>query len=444
MRGKYRYFLMGLIVFITMINYVDRSIIAFAQEYIIKEYGFNPASWGQVLGFFGFGYVFGGFFGGLLADKKGPKMVWILAVVTWSIFALGMGYAGDIGIAIFGGSALAGFAVFRILFGLFEGPALVANAKTLSQWAPPKERAFLNGIGLFGVPFGALITAPIAYVLISTIGWKLMFVVLGIIGIIWAIVWTKVFTDYPEDHPRVSKEELDIIRESNAINKEEQQGKTSSTPWYHFFKSRTLTFNSIAHFCSNYINFLILTWAPKYMQDVFNFDLKSMGFLGMIPWVLACVTVLLGPKMSDILYRKTQNLWIARSGLCMFSFLLTGIFFTLILTVSSPIAILALISLGTGASYIGGALFWVVIQDTAPEQAGAFTGVNHFIISAASIVAPTLTGFLVMNSGYPAMFIAAVVVCLIGFLLMIFVKPGIQDKQTKVVLNNAQLEEILD
>lgn len=438
MSGKYRYFLMMMITFITIINYVDRSIMAYAQEYIINEYGLNAKSWGHVLGFFGYGYIFGGFFGGLLADKKGPKFVWMLSAVTWSIFALGMGVSGDIGIAVFGGSALAGFAVFRILFGLAEGPALVGNARTLANWAPVKERAFLNGIGILGVPFGALITAPIAVFLISTVGWKMMFVVLGAIGIIWAIIWRKIFTDYPEDHPLVSKEELEVIRYSNDIKKNEGGDKTIS-PWYHFLKSPTLMLNSIAHFCANYINFLILTWAPKYLQDVFNYDLKALGYLGMIPWALACITVLLGPKISDILFKRTNNLWIARSGLCMISFILTGLFFTLILTVNSPLVILLLMSLGTGSSFLGGALFWVVIQDTAPTRVGAYTGVNHFIINAAAIVAPTLTGYLVMTNGYPAMFIAAVVVCLIGFILMIFVKPGIKNNQSEVIVNNARM-----
>ena len=437
MSGKYRYVLMSMIVFITIINYVDRSIMAYAQEFIIKEYGLNPASWGQVLGFFGYGYIFGGFFGGLLADKKGPKFVWILSATTWSIFAMGMGLAGDIGIAVFGGSALVGFAVFRILFGLAEGPALVGNARTLANWAPVKERGFLNGIGLFGVPFGALITAPIAVLLITFLGWKMMFVALGVIGLVWALVWSRMFKNYPEDHPRVTKEELAVIRESNVFSKDAGE-KTSVTPWYHFFKNPTLLFNSVAHFCANYINFLILTWAPKYMQDVFNFDLKSMGYVGMIPWALACITMVMGPKVSDILYRKTNNLWMARSAVCMFSFILTGIFFTLILTVNSPVAVITLMTLGVGASFIAGSIFWTIIQDTEPERVGAFTGVNHFIINTAAIVAPTLTGYLVMGYGYPAMFIAAAAVSLLGFIMMIFVKPGMRNTN-----KNKELDEMV-
>jgi MFS family permease len=164
----------------------------------------------------------------------------------------------------------------------------------------------------------------------------------------------------------------------------------------------------------------------------------------MIPWALACITVLVGPKVSDILYKKTKSLWIARSGLAIVSFILTGLCFTLILTVHSPVAVITLMSLGTGASFIGGALFWVVIQDTAPDRVGAYTGVNHFIINAAAIIAPTLTGYLVVRNGYPAMFIAAVVVCLIGFILMIFVKPGVKNFQTEVTVSQGQMKNVLD
>jgi MFS family permease len=100
---------------------------------MIEEYGLNAFSWGQVLGFFGYGYIFGGFFGGLLADKKGPKFTWILAVILWSVSAMMLGIAGNIGIALFGGSALIGFAVFRVIFGFFEGPINALQTIGLQQ-----------------------------------------------------------------------------------------------------------------------------------------------------------------------------------------------------------------------------------------------------------------------------------------------------------------------
>ena len=339
MVNNYRYFVIAMVMFISMINYIDRGAISYAQQFIISEYGFNALSWGQVLGFFGYGYIFGGFFGGLLADKKGPKFIWILAAVTWSIFAMFMGLAGEVGIMFFGGSALVGFAVFRILFGLAEGPVFASLNRTAANWAAPKERGIFGAIGGLGVPLGALITAPVAVFLLSTVGWKWMFVVLGAMGIIWAIIWARIFTDYPENHPKVSEEELKIIRSAEGLLESEStvnSGKAKiHVPWYHFFKNPTLIFNAIGFFAFNYVNFLMLTWTPKYLQDVFHFQLSSLWYIGMIPWIGACIALPLGGKISDMIRKKTNNLRLARAGVCGVSFFLTIIFFTLLLVMNN-------------------------------------------------------------------------------------------------------------
>lgn len=95
-----------------------------------------------MLGYFGYGYMIGALFGGALADRKGPKFVWILAGLAWSVFEIATAFAGEIGLALFGSSALAGFAVFRILFGLAEGPTFSTINRTMANWAAPKERGF--------------------------------------------------------------------------------------------------------------------------------------------------------------------------------------------------------------------------------------------------------------------------------------------------------------
>lgn len=121
--SKFRYWIIGMILAIMTINYIDRGALAYAQQDIIAEFGLNPAQWGSIQGFFGYGYIFGGLFGGVLADKKGPRFVWITFVTLWSIAVALTAYAGDIGIAVFGGSAMAGFFVIRALFGFSEGPS---------------------------------------------------------------------------------------------------------------------------------------------------------------------------------------------------------------------------------------------------------------------------------------------------------------------------------
>ncbi|WP_027415864.1 MFS transporter [Aneurinibacillus terranovensis] len=427
MKRNFRHLIMGMIVFMTVINYIDRGAISYAQESIIKLFHLNPKSWGEVLGYFGYGYMFGALFGGALSDRKGPKFVWLLAGTAWSIFEIGTAFAGNIGLALFGGSALAGFALFRILFGLSEGPIFSTINRTMANWAAPKEKGFAASVGLLGTPLGALLTAPVAVALLSITTWKIMFVILGVIGLIWVLVWGKLFTNLPEEHPSVSREELAEIRSSKDLLQSEttlKESEEAHVPWYDFFKNPTLIFNAIGYFSFQYVNFLILTWTPKYLQDVFHFKLASLWYLGMIPWIGAVFTVLIGGKVSDALRRKTGSLRIARSGLAVVSLLLTAVCFLFIPTVHSVGAVLTLMAIGNAFNFLPNSVYWTVIIDTEPSKAGTFGGVTHFFTNIATIVAPTLTGVLVAGSGYKAMFIAAAIAAAIGMLCMVFVRPG--------------------
>nr|WP_232732319.1 MFS transporter [Bacillus sp. mrc49] len=263
LKNNYRYFIIFMIIVITIINYIDRGALSYAQAEIIDEFHLNPASWGAILGYFGYGYIFGALLGGALADKKGPKFMWIIAGTAWSIFEIGTIFAGHIGTALFGGSALAGFAVFRVLFGFAEGPTLSVMNRTMANWVSPKEKGFAVALGLVGTPIGALITAPVVVGLLTYTNWKATFVILGLLGIIWVVIWNKVFTNLPEEHPRVTKAELEGIRSADQLI----QGETTldqqmPIPWYHFFKNPTLVMNAIGYFAFLYVNILFVMIAP--------------------------------------------------------------------------------------------------------------------------------------------------------------------------------------
>ncbi|MEN1967927.1 MFS transporter [Lentibacillus sp. N15] len=431
---NYRYFIIGMIVFMTVINYIDRGAISYAQEDIIAEFGFSNIAWGAILGYFGYGYMFGALFGGALADRKGPRFVWIFVGIAWSIFEIGMAFAGEIGIALFGGSALAGFGMMRILFGFAEGPTFSTINRTNANWAAPKERGFVASLGVLGTPLGALLTAPVAVGLLSITSWRTLFIILGVVGLVWVVIWSRVFTNQPEEHPKVSKEELKEIRASEMLDNE----KTVKTEdlhlkWYHFFKNPTLIFNTIGYFGFQYVNFLLLTWTPKYLQDVFHFEIGALWYLGMIPWIGACFTVLLGGKISDWLRHKTGSLRIARSGLAIVSLFLTAVCFVLIPTTNSIVVVMLLMMIGNAFNSLPNTVYWSVIIDTAPTRAGTYGGITHFFVNTATIIAPTITGFLVAYYGYSSMFVSAVVAVLIGMVAMIFVKPGQSDTKASVV-----------
>ncbi|KAG1385045.1 hypothetical protein G6F59_017642 [Rhizopus arrhizus] len=124
----------------------------------------------------------------------------------------------------------------------------------------------------------------------------------------------RIFTDRPETNPRVSPQELAEIQSSRAQSATGAPGAAAPVlPWWSFFRSKTLVLNTLGYFAFMYVNFLLLTWTPKYLQDNFGYSLSSLWYMGMIPWTGACITVLLGGRISDLLFKRTGSLKIARS-----------------------------------------------------------------------------------------------------------------------------------
>ena len=420
--GRYRYVIFAMIVLISLVNYVDRGAMAFAAGPINTEYGFNRIAWGQVLGYFGYGYMFGALIGGALADRLGPRRVWIIVGSAWSAFEIATAYSGEIGMAMFGGSALAGFAVVRVLFGLAEGPTYSIINRTMANWATPRERSFAVSLGLLGVPVGALLSAPVAVGLILATGsWRLMFVVLGVVSLLLLAVFARMLTDKPEEHKKVSADELNEIVGSKLAS--DASGRNAPPQrWQKFFSNRTLVCNTIGYFAFQYVNFMILSWIPKYLEDQFHFNLQSVWYIAMIPWIGPCFTVILGGRLSDWILRRTGKLHLARNGLAASVLLLTTATFLLVSRATGPIEVVALLAIGNSLNFLANPVYWTVVIDTAPESTGTFSGIMHFFVNIAAVAAPMLTGYLSQHYGYSSMFVATACITLTGTVAMLCVR----------------------
>ncbi|MCI2061945.1 MAG: MFS transporter [Eubacteriaceae bacterium] len=424
-KTNYRYVIIAMIIFMSMINYIDRAALSYAQEPLTRLFDLDASSWGVLSGFFGYGYIVGPILGGIMADHKGPKYVFLIAGTAWSIFEILTAYAGEIGLTVFGGNAMAGFCLVRVLFGLSEGPNFATSSRALHNWSAPKDRGFTSAIGLVGVPAGAMIAAPVSVALISWLGWRVAFIFLGAIGLVWVLIWSKIFTDIPEQNKHVSEEELAEIRSNEDMLQGEQTiFNSEKKPWYSFFQNPTFIFNTIGYFCFMYINFVLLTWTPKYLQDTYHFQLSSLWYLGMIPWIGAVVTCLLGGKISDKIKVKTGNLRLARGLLAVVSYACTFVCFLLITRVDNYMGVLVLMMIGNAFNYLPNSVHWSVVVDSDPAMAGTYGGLTHGFTNIASVVGPTLTGFLVASYGYHAMFMGAACCALIATVVMSLVKPG--------------------
>lgn len=419
--SRYRYVIFSLLFLVALINYIDRGALSFAANAISQEYHFSKVQLGAVLGYFGFGYLFGSLCGGFLADRLGTKKVWLMAGVLWSLLEIATAWAGDLGMALFGGSAIMGFAALRILFGFSEGPAYALMNKAIAHWAPDNERGFALSIGLLSTQIGSLLTAPIAVgLLLLTNDWRMMFILLGAFSLLAMLLFARAFSDSPEQQSAANAAERALIRDGQ---RQEAHGETP-LPWWRFFTSRTLVCNALGYFSFLYITFTLVTWLPKYLQDSFHYDLHSLWYVAMIPWSGACITVLLGGRIADRLLARFNNLRLARNLFAAVTLLGTACCFMAIPYAGSAAAIIALMTLGNALNAMVNNVYWSVVIDVTPKASvGAFSGMTLAIANLASIISPMLCGWLAEYYGYNAMFTVTAVIALGSMLAMTLLQP---------------------
>lgn len=416
----YRYRIFGMLFLIALINYIDRGALSFAANAIADEFHFSKVQLGVVLSYFGFGYLFGSLCGGFLADRLGTKKVWLLAGVLWSLLEIATAWAGELGMALFGGSAITGFAVMRVMFGVAEGPAYALMNKAIANWAPDNERGIALGIGLLSTQVGALLTAPVAVgLLLLTNDWRVMFILLGILSLAAMLLFARVFTDTPEQQPRVSASERRLIMQGQA-----ESATSPRLPWWRFFSSPTLVCNALGYFSFLYITFTLVTWGPKYLQDNFHYDLHALWYVAMIPWSGACVTVLMGGKIADMLLKHFKNLRLARNAFASVTLLLTALCFIAIPYMPSATGIILMMALGNALNALVNNVYWSVVIDVTPKSTvGTYSGMTLAIANLASIISPMLSGWLAQHYGYNAMFSATAAIAFGSMLAMLFLHP---------------------
>ena len=108
-----------------------------------------------------------------------------------------------------------GFGVARFFLGFGEAGNFPAAIKTVAEWFPKKERALATGIFNSGTNIGALVTPLVVPIITLKWGWRAAFIITGAIGFIWLVAWLALYRR-PEDHPSLSKSELDYIQSDPA------------------------------------------------------------------------------------------------------------------------------------------------------------------------------------------------------------------------------------
>ena len=294
-----------------------------------------------------------------------------------------------------------------MLLGLGESVAYPVYSKIIAEQFPISRRGLPNALIDAGAKVGPALGTLVGGLLVARYGWRYMFLALGIGGLLWLAPWqlwaplARAATDEertePGNHQRVPRIQ-EICRQRDA--------------WGTF----------IGNFCCNYAYYFLLMWLPSYLVTERGLSMSRMAMLASLPFCASATSSLFGGWASDR--------WIARGAsatLVRKTFVVSGLSLATLMFPAVVVSDLRLSMALLVAAYLAYGLFssnhWAITQTLAgPLAAGRWTGLQNGIANLAGVIAPYVTGVIVLRTGnFYLAFSSASAILIIGAFCYLFV-----------------------
>jgi ACS family glucarate transporter-like MFS transporter len=378
---KKRHAVLGFLVSLSVITFLDRLSIAVAGPRIQDELRIAPEKWGWVLGAFALAYGIFEIPSGALGDRLGQRRVLTRIVVWWSVFTAATAAA----------RGFAQLAVTQFLFGAGEAGAYPNASGVIARWFPKAERARAQGAVWAASRLGGALSPWLVVPLLYALGWRGMFCVLAGLGLIWAGLWRRWFHDRPAEQPGISDAELAEIGAASSPARGEEL-------WHGLLHSRQTWLLMAMYGSYVWGSWFYFSWFPTFLVRGAGFSEKQMGVLSALPFLLGCAGNLTGGWLSDRLAAR-YGLKVARCGQASSSLALSSLLILGLAFAREKAVVVILSSLGLGVLDLMLPAAWSLCLDLGRTHVGVLTGAMNTAGLAGGFLCTVLFGYLVRETG---------------------------------------------
>jgi ACS family hexuronate transporter-like MFS transporter len=394
--GRYRWVICALLFAATSINYVDRQILGVLKPTLQLEFGWTETSFGDVVFWFQAAYALGYFGFGRLIDRIGARLGYAAVVVLWTAAHVAHAFVGSVG----------GFIAVRFALGLGESGNFPAALKAIAEWFPQQERALATGIFVAGSNVGAIITPLIVPFIAYRWGWRAAFIVTGSFSLVWLVLWLKVYRR-PQEHPKVSAEELAFIRGDLRQEAGPLQG-TTTIPWHTLLKVPETWAYALARFLIDPIWWMFLFWLPDFFAKRYHLDLEHFGPPLVLVYLMSDAGSISGGWLSSRLVRAGYTVNRARKlTMLLASILVVPVMFAM--HADSLGLAVVLVGIATAGHQAFSATLYTFPSDVFPRQAVAsVVGIGGTAGAIGGMLMAKYAGWVLDSMGsYTPIFIVA-------------------------------------
>ena len=370
-RPENRWGILILLALGLMISFVDRSSMstAIADHHFVQEFALTHVARGWLGSAVFWSYGVLQLPMGWLVDRYGVKWPYTICFALWCLAAAATGLVGT----------LSGLILVRLMIGAAEAVVVPATYRYLANNFEESQKGTALGIYSIGGKMGPALGAPVAAWLIAGSSWKVMFIITGLVGLLWLLPWLLMLrNDFP------SKVELAVAKK-----------RASSVPLRNLLASPVVWGGLITNFCYSYFSFYCMTWMPAYLVEQRGLSLRQSGLYTFFSFGGIAIVAALAGIAADRLIVRGHDAVIVRKSFITAGFI-GGTTVLLGAYTNSPqmalfwnVVSLSLLGLVTANNLA------LVKLTLIPKQAvGLNTGLQQVATSLAGGISASLSGWL--------------------------------------------------
>lgn len=417
---KKRSWILVMLIFLGVVTFLDRINITVAGSAIMRDLNLTPDQWGWILSAFILSYGLMQIPMGAMGDKRGHRSTLALIVLWWSAFTAFTGMAGG----------FVSLILIRFMFGIGEAGSSPCSTGVISRWFPKKEVGKAQGFIWAASRMGGALTPFIVLPVITYLGWRAAFYILGAVGVIWSIVWYLFYRNQPKEMRGISAEE---IAEAPVTQMAVSTEKVS-IPWKSLLSSKQFWLILSMYFFYAFGSWFFFSWFPTFMELGRGFEKDQLTYAIAVPFVMSMIGNISGGYLTDKLSAK-YGLKVGRKALGSSSLIVSAIFMFLAAFIPGKMQVFIFLSLAFGIIDLMLPSAWALCIDLGKKYSGAVSGAMNTAGNLGGFVCSLIFGYVVSATGnynLPLYIIAGMLV--ISAIIFMFIDPTkqlISDKFSK-------------
>ncbi len=396
---RMRVLALTLLIVAGTINYLDRSALSIGNSTIRASLHLSDAQMGLLLSAFEVAYGIAQLPVGILIDRYGPRRLMSVGLLLWSGAQLCAGLVTGFG----------QFVLARVALGVGESPMYLAGTKVCSNWFQARARAFPIGLFNASSALGPAIAPGMLTALMIAFGWRWMFVIIGVAGLVVAVLWNLLYRD-PHQYGIDGAEQAWITAGDGPADEAHPL-----TGWASLFRQPTTWGMAIGFFGVIYLTWLYGTWLPDYLERAHHLSIAQAGIWTSVPQGCGFFGALLGGLAARTLSaRGMAPLASCRLPLVL-AMLVTAACTAGAAIVTGTAAAILLVSIALFAGSLASSCGWAMAAvATTADKVATLEAIQNIGGSIGGALAPLVTGLVVQetDSFTPALLLAAAIALL--------------------------------